>query len=63
MNREDYIKLLYSHDWTYQYSDDHRYYKKGRAEEKRLKDLAQVNEEFEKLYKEKRKEVFGGGTN
>ena len=27
-------KMLESHDWTYQYSDDHRYYKQGSQEYK-----------------------------
>ena len=25
-------KMLESHDWTYQYSDDHSWYKKGNKE-------------------------------
>ena len=63
MTREEYIKLLNSHDWTYQYSDDNRHYWKGEAEASKLKALTINNEEFSKLYKEKRKEVFGGGAN
>ena len=32
MNKEDFIQLLKSHDWTYQFSDDHNVYKRGQEE-------------------------------
>lgn len=29
---EDIKRLIDSHDYTYQYSDDHRYYRRGQSE-------------------------------
>lgn len=29
--------LLKSHDWSYQYSDDHMYFKRGRASEEKIR--------------------------
>ena len=34
---EIFENLLKSHDWTYHYSDDHRYYIKGRDESQRIR--------------------------
>lgn len=59
MTKEDYIKLLDLHDWTYEFSDDHRWYKKGKAEADRLKALAASNDEFKELYSQRYMGVFG----
>lgn len=36
MNLYEFEKLLQAHDWTYTYSDDHRVWKKGVAEETQI---------------------------
>ena len=33
--------LLKQHDWTYQYSDDHRWYKAGQQEATRIREVMQ----------------------
>lgn len=30
-------RMLQTHDWTYHYSDDHRYYVKGRDEAQKIR--------------------------
>ena len=32
MTIQEFYDLLKAHDWSYQYSDDHRYWQKGRDE-------------------------------
>lgn len=39
---DEYIKLLKQHDWTYEYSDDHRAWSKGKNQRKVLRDMAAV---------------------
>lgn len=63
MTEQEYAKLLDRHDWTYQFSDDPRWYKKGKAEAAKLKALAASNDEFKKLYSQRCVEVFGGRAN
>ena len=51
-------QMLQNHDWTYHYSDDHRYYTKGRDEAHKIRVMmerlqesgfgAQAKELFEK---------------
>ena len=48
---EKYINMLKSHDWTYQYSDDHRYWTKGRDEEDAIRRLGDIVDPDRKLYK------------
>lgn len=38
MNKEDFIQLLVSHDWSYQYSDDPNAYKRGQAQRDAIKE-------------------------
>lgn len=45
---EIYLALLHSHDWNYEFSDDHSVWKRGREERKRLEDLKY---EFDRDYK------------
>lgn len=39
---KDYIKALESHDWFYNYSDDHAAYMKGSSEKDTLRKLAMI---------------------
>lgn len=50
MSKEEFLKLLYEHDWYYQMSDDVSIWTKGSEERKRIKDLCKDNPEFMKLY-------------
>ena len=47
-------KMLESHDWTYQYSDDHRYWRKGSDERNiihnKIKELGGFNKEIVKKW-------------
>lgn len=47
-----YIDMLKKHDWTYQYSDDHRYYVKGSEEDKAIRALGDIVDPDRKLYKQ-----------
>ena len=49
---DKYIDMLKKHDWTYQYSDDHRYYVKGSEEEKAIRALGDIVDPDRKLYKQ-----------
>ena len=51
MSREDFIQLLQSHDWLYQYSDDSRKYKRGQAQREKINLLKiELGEEGQRLY-------------
>lgn len=55
---ETYLALLHSHDWNYEFSDDHSVWTRGREQEKRLMDLKYEFDRDGKLwddYFEKRK--------
>jgi len=59
MNRvlkQKFAKMLRSHDWTYQYSDDQRYYNAGSAQRKRIIDFMKYyddhKEELSQMYSE-----------
>lgn len=47
-------KMLKAHDWTYQYSDDHRYWKRGSEERNiihnKIKELGGFNKEIVKKW-------------
>ena len=49
---DKYIDMLKKHDWTYNYSDDHRYYVKGSEEEKAIRALGDIVDPDRKLYKQ-----------
>lgn len=46
----EYAKLLRDHDWHYEFSDDHRWYKKGLAERTELRRIANTSEQFKLMY-------------
>lgn len=50
--RAAYLALLRSHDWTFEWSDDHRSWKAGRAEYERLKELQPVVDRDGSLWRE-----------
>lgn len=41
---DEYIKLLQSHDWFYNYSDDHRVWKAGEASYNKIVALARIHD-------------------
>ena len=47
---QDYVQKLKSHDWTYEYSDDHRYWQKGSAERDELHRLADILDPDHKIW-------------
>ena len=48
---EEYIKLLKSHDWTYEYSDDHSVWKRGSAQADAIRRLGDKVDPDRELYK------------
>lgn len=50
--REEYIALCRSHDWGYNYSDDHRAWTRGKAERAELNRLARGNPGLSRIYME-----------
>lgn len=51
MSKEDFIQLLKSHDWTYQFSDDPRVYKRGQRERDAInRGKAELGELGQQLY-------------
>lgn len=52
MNIEQYFNLCSTHDWFYQYSDDHRVWEEGSRHAERIRYLASDNEAYEKIRQE-----------
>jgi len=48
---EEYLKLLKSHDWTYEYSDDHRVWKRGSEQASKIRALGDKVDPDRELYK------------
>jgi len=48
---DDYIAKLKSHDWTYQYSDDHRVWQRGQAESEAISSMMKILDPDMKIYK------------
>lgn len=49
--REELLRLLATHDWTYDRSDDSRYYQAGRTTHLRILDLMKVVPDGAELYR------------
>ena len=47
---DDYVAKLKAHDWTYQYSDDHRAYTKGSQESNEIRRLGDILDPDRKIY-------------
>ena len=52
MDTVEFFKLLTDHDWTYNYSDDHRAWTKGSKEAFIIKDILQEVPLYTKMYKD-----------
>ena len=53
MDLKKFEKLLKSHDWFYQYSDDSKYYRAGRESAAKINYILQKNKdnpEYQELY-------------
>jgi len=46
----DYEKMLKSHDWTYDYSDDHRVWQRGNEQAKAIRRMADILDPDRKIY-------------
>lgn len=55
---EQYKNLLKTHDWTYQYSDDHRAWEKGNNAQKVLTELAKKVDPSYNIWNEIAPEMF-----
>ena len=52
MDITEYFRDLESHDWYYNYSDDHRAFTKGSEERKRLQAIAQEDVTYTRMLKD-----------
>lgn len=50
MQLAEFDKLCAQHDWLYAYSDDHRTWKRGRAQEDELMRLLKEHPEFQPVF-------------
>lgn len=57
MNKEQFLKLLSTHDWYYSYSDDHSVWRKGQAERNVISNAMRDNEELKAVYAQYREET------
>lgn len=57
MTTEEYKKLLDNHDWYFMFSDSDRIVTAGQVNDDKLRALWKENPEFEKLYKQKQKQL------
>jgi|TARA_R110002074_G_scaffold307389_3_gene478249 hypothetical protein len=58
MTPQEFFKLLTDHDWTYNYSDDHRAWEKGKNESHRLQAIIQEVPLYTKMYNDYSDYVF-----
>lgn len=58
MNIEQYKQELNRHDWWYDYSDDHKAWKRGQANWERLRELSKESPEHYAALRAKVKEIF-----
>jgi hypothetical protein len=47
---EEFYDMLEKHDWYYDFADDHRYWKAGKASLEKIKILTQKDSIFARLY-------------
>ena len=52
MDKEEFLKLLQNHDWSYRYSDDRHAFARGQREEQRIYALAAANPELQAVFDE-----------
>lgn len=50
MDKEQFIKMLESHDWSYRRSDDPSVYRKGEKSKREIYAAKRDNPELEKVY-------------
>ena len=50
MNTTEFFELLESHDWYYEYSDDHKAWTKGSIERKTIQAIIQEDPLYTKMY-------------
>jgi len=52
MTKEEFYKELVTHDWFYDYSDDHRVWTQGQNNNERIRKLSSENNDFFVMYNE-----------
>lgn len=50
MEIQEYFEKLESHDWHYEFSDDHNVWKKGHEEHRRLTEVSGQSDIHERMY-------------
>ena len=55
---QEFYDMLATHDWSYQYSDDHGQWQKGSDMQKRLVNIMRGGGKYEQLYKDYRTWFF-----
>lgn len=54
---EEYINLLKTHDWYYDFSDDHSVWKAGEAQYKRIMELSKLYDPTREILRQYMKEL------
>lgn len=62
IKKSDYARMLEEHDWYYMFSDDSRAYNAGYKNALYIRELADGNEEFARMYQEKYNKVYQNST-
>lgn len=57
MNATEFRKLLSTHDWYYNYSDDHSVWRKGQAEWQAIASAMKDSEELKAVYTQYLEEI------
>jgi hypothetical protein len=55
---QEFYDMLAAHDWSYQYSDDHKQWTKGREMQRRLVNIMRGGGKYEQLYNDYRTWFF-----
>lgn len=57
MTTHEYTRLLETHDWFYEYSDDFSAYQRGHKSKQLLESLAKQDETLKKLFDEYKRDI------
>lgn len=61
MTKLDFFNELRSHDWTYEYSDDHSVWRRGSAKQSQLKQVAEESPDHKRMFEAWNNHIWKGG--
>ena len=59
MNKREFFNACHNHDWTFEYSDDHRYWVAGNKQQAILRAAINEHPEYQEIYDAWQKHAFG----